>query len=109
MVPLSIKEGKCMTEELHDYDVAYFNYWANENQHALVRAKDELEAKLIVWWMYVARHHGDGTVEQITENEASEISVSLHSSNPYTLDDASIPVDMYDSTMDLLKKWKETD
>ena len=98
-----------MREELHDYDVAYFNYWANENQHALVRAKDELEAKLIVWWMYVAHHHGDGTVEHITEDEVSEISVSLHSSNPYTLDDANIPVDMYDSAMESLKKWKEGD
>ena len=98
-----------MAEELHDYDVAYFNYWANENQHSLVRAKDELEAKLIVWWMYVARHHGDGTVEPITEDEASEISVSLHSSNPYTLDGANIPADMYDSAMESLKKWKDED
>lgn len=98
-----------MTEELHDYDVAYFNYWANENQQAFVRAKDELEAKLIVWWMYVARHHGDGTVEPITETEASEISVTLHSSNPYTLEDANIPADMYDSAMESLKKWKDAD
>lgn len=98
-----------MAEELHDYDVAYFNYWANENQHALVRAKDELEAKLIVWWMYCARHHNDGTVEPITESEASEISVALHSSNPYTLEDANIPVDMYDSAMESLKKWKDED
>ena len=96
-----------MMEELHEYDVTYFNYWANENQHALVRAKDELEAKLIVWWMYVARHHGDGTVEPITEGEASEISVSLHSSDPYTLDDEYIPVDMYNSAMESLKKWKD--
>ncbi len=98
-----------MAEELHEYDVAYFNHWANESQHALVRAKDELEAKLIVWWMYVARHHGDGTVEPITENEASEISVSPHSSNPYTLDGANIPAGVYDSAMESLKRWKDED
>jgi len=98
-----------MAEELHNYDVTYYNYCANENQHALVRAKDELEAKLIVWWMHVARHHRYGTVEPITENEASEIIVSLHSSDPYTLDDANIPIDMYDSAMESLKKWKDAD
>ena len=92
---------------MNDYMVDYWNRFANEWQSVHVQAHNSIEAKAMVWFKYMKPNYPDGIVPPISEAESEDIRVNdyfLHILKPTDFEEHEL-----DSTIEILKKWNNTD
>lgn len=93
---------------LNDYEVDYWNRWANEWQSVHVQAHNYAEAKAMVWFKYMKPANNlDGSFRPISEIEADDIHV--HDYSEFILKPTEFNEHELDSTIDLIKQWVDSD